>query len=288
MIHCGDIEIKKDILLCSLEQSLDSIAIVGLDGRYMYVNEIFAKKYGSTQKELLGKKIRLVRPEKPNDFFYQTLFNEVLKQKKFDGILANKGKDGTLHSLHQIISPVIFEGKTQYFFMIGRDVKNSMKREQELQEIAYTDNLTKLYNRHAFEQLTHSLDNVPLTLVLCDIDYFKRVNDVYGHIIGDKVLLELAKLFQASLRKDDLIFRWGGEEFIFIIRSSLSNSIQVIEKIRQTIEEIFFDEDIKLSCSFGMTQLINDDIQKSIAKADALLYKSKNEGRNKISYELKP
>lgn len=284
MIHCSDIEIKKDILLCSLEQSLDSIAVISLDGRYMYVNEIFAKKSGYTQKELIGKKISFVNPERPNDIFYQTLFKEVLRQKKFDGILINKRKDGTFYSYHQIISPVTLEGDVQYLFMVGRDVKNHLKREQELQEIAYTDNLTKLYNRHAFEQLTHSLDNVPLTLVLCDIDYFKKVNDVYGHIIGDKVLLELANLFKTSLRKEDLIFRWGGEEFIFIIRSCFRNSIQIIEKIRQTIEENFFEKDIKLSCSFGMTPLITDNIQKSIAKADALLYKSKKEGRNKISY----
>lgn len=122
-------------------------------------------------------------------------------------------------------------------------------------------------------------------MIIFDIDYFKSVNDTFGHLVGDKVLIETAKLISKNLRKADVFGRYGGEEFIIICTETNLNSAYLLaEKLRINIEKHLFDEVGQKTISLGVSKLnVADTFDSLIKKADSALYNSKNRGRNRTT-----
>lgn len=164
------------------------------------------------------------------------------------------------------------------------------ENEKELLRISITDKLTGLYNRAYFiEKLNQvMLENKrygkQIALVLLDIDHFKLVNDTYGHLMGDKVLIELGQILKENVRETDCLARWGGEEFaIILLNTSLESAASIAEKIRKKIEVASIENYVKISASFGITELLDSDDSESIFKrVDNSLYLAKLTGRNKV------
>lgn len=158
--------------------------------------------------------------------------------------------------------------------------------------LSLTDELTGLSNRRCFEQtfekefLRAQRYNNKLTLVMFDIDYFKHVNDTYGHQCGDYILQQVSNAALQTFRKTDTIFRFGGEEFMVILtETDIEHSIIPLERFRKTIETLglkYHGEDVNITVSIGACQLTKDIPTKEILieKADNALYKAKNQGRN--------
>jgi diguanylate cyclase (GGDEF)-like protein len=123
-----------------------------------------------------------------------------------------------------------------------------------------------------------------LSLVFFDIDHFKKVNDVFGHLAGDEVLRHIAHLVKSSLRKSDLIARWGGEEFIILLpNTGLDVAIRLAQNIRKIVAIEKFEDVGYLTCSFGVTQLGEDEEEDSVLRRiDTLLYQAKENGRNTV------
>jgi diguanylate cyclase (GGDEF)-like protein len=153
----------------------------------------------------------------------------------------------------------------------------------------YTDDLTKLdnkrsYNNHIKENLRlYDKYEMPFSMIIFDIDFFKRVNDNYGHLVGDKVLKELGSLVISNIRGVDTAFRIGGEEFALILKNtSLNNAVIVADKLRKVVEqELKTIKDQTITISLGVTQVINGDTTDSIyTRADTCLYTAKRKGRN--------
>ena len=178
--------------------------------------------------------------------------------------------------------------------VICTDQSEAMRYQEELQRVAHYDPLTGLANRSHFEALsTNALarsqrDGAPVTLLLCDVDLFKRINDQYGHAVGDEVLVAMAKVLAANLREGDVLARWGGEEFLALMPASpLDAACATAERIRTAIEQTPLDvgqAPIALTMSFGVAQVHSaEDLQAAIARADKALYQSKNAGRNRVS-----
>jgi len=121
--------------------------------------------------------------------------------------------------------------------------------------------------------------------MIFDIDFFKRVNDTYGHNTGDKILMEFTQVVKNSIREIDIFGRWGGEEFILIVEDSDENNIfSFAEKIRKSIENHNFYKNIKITTSVGIGLLKEEDsIENVISRADEALYISKNDTRNKTT-----
>lgn len=118
-----------------------------------------------------------------------------------------------------------------------------------------------------------------------DIDHFKKINDTYGHTVGDEVLKKLPETVKIDIRKGDLFVRWGGEEFIIVLANTeLLEAQKVADHVRKAIEKELFHEKIdQVTCSFGVTDYHKgDSIDSIINRADAALYKAKNSGRNRI------
>ncbi len=123
-----------------------------------------------------------------------------------------------------------------------------------------------------------------MSLVFFDIDHFKKVNDVFGHLAGDEVLRHIAHLVKSSLRKSDLIARWGGEEFIILLpNTGLDVAIRLAQNIRKIVAIEKFEDVGYLTCSFGVTQLGEDEEEDSVLRRiDTLLYQAKENGRNTV------
>jgi diguanylate cyclase len=163
-----------------------------------------------------------------------------------------------------------------------------------------TDHLTKAYNRKSFdEQLKnhHSLFNIsknPVSLITLDIDFFKKINDAYGHDIGDFVLKECVVLLQEIFnRKEDFVARIGGEEFAVILPDSrVEDAVRMAEEAMAKIRrEVFIqgELEIKFTVSMGIAQLLNGEkVDQWLKRADQALYQSKNTGRNKYTVATNP
>jgi diguanylate cyclase (GGDEF)-like protein len=132
--------------------------------------------------------------------------------------------------------------------------------------------------------------NTPLSLVLFDIDHFKKINDTYGHVVGDQVLVQLSRFVPTLIRSMDLLARWGGEEFLILLPGSDGPmALQVAEKLREAISNLVFDDVVSITCSFGVTQYAaTETAAQFIARADGALYRAKADGRNRTKLALQP
>lgn len=171
--------------------------------------------------------------------------------------------------------------------------------EGRLRKQATLDPLTGLNNRRHFETLaTHVLarsqrDGTPVTLLLCDVDHFKRVNDERGHAVGDEVLMAIARMLGQNLRDGDVVARWGGEEFVALMPASpLDKACATAERIRAAVQATPLEVDatpLALTLSFGVAQVHGvQDLHAAIARADKALYDAKNAGRNRVSAAQEP
>ena len=157
--------------------------------------------------------------------------------------------------------------------------------------MAIYDNLTGIYNRHMFlevfekELANQSRYDRDLSLIMFDIDHFKRINDTYGHGVGDQVLKALAVLVGDNLRKSDTFARWGGEEFLILLTETDRDSARrVAESLRSRIESHRFNNIQGVTCSFGVTE-VREGESSTIAiidRVDKLLYRAKGQGRNRV------
>lgn len=159
--------------------------------------------------------------------------------------------------------------------------------------LSETDALTKLNNRRCFENCfdkefarAKRYGN-KLSIGIIDVDFFKKINDTYGHLCGDYILQEVAYNIVNNFRQTDFVFRYGGEEFTVILTETSAESAQIpFERLRKTIEEQFFkydNKDIKVTISAGISS--NTELQDAwdmLDEADKALYKAKNNGRNRV------
>jgi len=167
---------------------------------------------------------------------------------------------------------------------------------KELEKLAITDALTGLYNsRHFFSQIKTELKRYnrysrSLSLLILDIDFFKDYNDTWGHLEGDKVLMEIGKTINACMRSMDTAYRYGGEEFAILLpETRLQKACVVGARIKDNISSQVFEPEpgIKrsITVSIGATELVEgEDIRSFISRTDKALYKSKETGRNKLTY----
>lgn len=168
---------------------------------------------------------------------------------------------------------------------------------EQIQRLAAIDPLTNLFNRRfgmtrLKDEYARSIrTNIPLGIIILDLDNFKKVNDNYGHLGGDKVLVTTAKLIKKNAREGDIVIRYGGEEFLMILPgASLENTYNLAEKIRRNIEDSvisYGDFKIKVTSSFGITSIPEKDYSDEVevlSAVDEALYLSKENGRNQTTY----
>jgi diguanylate cyclase (GGDEF)-like protein len=162
-------------------------------------------------------------------------------------------------------------------------------RNQKIQLLADTDKLTGLFNREKFDQYLTNLigsdeqSDTSLSLLLLDVDHFKKINDTKGHLEGDRILKGLADVLKSKMRPSDLLARWGGEEFVVVLPDTkLDSAKDFAERLRTHVEQNTI-VGVNVSVSIGITQLTaTDNIDALLSRADKALYQAKSNGRNRI------
>jgi diguanylate cyclase (GGDEF)-like protein len=182
-------------------------------------------------------------------------------------------------------------GDTILKFLSGADLESQYH--ETIYRMTIIDGLTEIHNkRYLVEQLDRELSRAtrhgrPLTLVMCDIDHFKLVNDELGHLAGDHVLKELAQLIKGRLRPDDVIARYGGEEIAIVLpETDLAGGILIADELRQMVERevfVFEDDEVEITLSFGVAQHKPSwDWYAFVKASDEQLYVAKRAGRNRV------
>jgi diguanylate cyclase (GGDEF)-like protein len=188
------------------------------------------------------------------------------------------------------------QGKPLFLSGIVFDISEKKQAEERLNEeneILYqksiTDELTDILNRRGIldylkrELSTHQDQPLLLSVLLLDIDWFKNINDIYGHLIGDQILKEFSTLLKSHLRDTDVIGRYGGEEFLIVFPDTSSDEAHVIaERLREIVSTHLFTEGIHLTFSGGIYHLQGASLYDLINQADINLYEAKRQGKNRI------
>lgn len=282
----------------AIEQATTTVVMMDSNAIIEYVNPAFEKSSGYSSNEVIGRDTTFLKSGLTSEDVYDQLWKTAKGGNTWEGELINRKKDGSIYYEETRITPVIDnDGKIISFLSIKQDITERKKLEEKLIESSIRDALTKIYNRrYVFERLEQISelykrkgDNFSVTIL--DIDFFKNVNDIYGHPGGDFILQEFSRVLIKSIRTSDVLGRYGGEEFIIIfIDSDRDYSKTIIERILKEVRNTTFNyngNEIKFTFSAGISDASESDINNFsfeylINEADKRLYKAKETGRNKV------
>lgn len=288
--HLHDIDYRDMV-----ENSLDLIIKVNLSGHYTYVNPAFCALYATTPEALLGRHYAddVVEEDRTMvDEFMSKLFTPPYtvsfthRENTAQGVrrLEWTGK-GLTNAAGELVE----------FVGIARDVTDRLDLIDKLAQQANHDDLTGLANRRFLMQqarleLARAIRyQYPLSLLMLDIDHFKKVNDQHGHLSGDMVLKQLGQELKLFLREHDLVGRIGGEEFVMLLpETSLDDATAIAERLRQSVEKltlsILNEQAITITVSIGVASAMEEEqnLDNIWQTADERLYQAKTSGRNRV------
>ncbi|WP_051524423.1 GGDEF domain-containing protein [Sulfurihydrogenibium subterraneum] len=259
---------------------------------YELINQFNQKAKNDITEKLSSKESFVIFKEIDEKIISATFYSiKNLLQNKHVGFIVSYEEDNTFS-----ISEKTFLTALGFLFtlliIINIFIFYVLKLKKVAEEKAITDKLTGLFNRNIIDNLVEieyersKRTGKPISVILFDIDHFKKINDTYGHDKGDYVLKTVAQIARKTLRKSDYIIRWGGEEFLIILpETDLKGAITVAEKIRQNVENFYFKDISKVTVSLGVTQIKkNENLENAIKRADQALYLAKNKGRNRVEF----
>jgi len=176
---------------------------------------------------------------------------------------------------------------------LQHEIEERTRMQEELQRLATTDTLTGLRNRRAFNEFMEleikraERHGNALSLIMFDIDDFKRINDTFGHHVGDDVLIHVAKLIGERIRASEILARWGGEEFIILLpQSNVEHAVHLAGELRERMQAHAFPGAGTVTASFGVTRFsVGDSMDSLLQRADAAVYRAKANGRNRVEGE---
>jgi diguanylate cyclase (GGDEF)-like protein/PAS domain S-box-containing protein len=285
----------------------DAFIMMNGQGRISYWNPAAERVFGYSAGEAIGRDLhQLLVPER-----YYEVFKKNFKTFKKTGTGGRIGKTSELVALRRdktefpielSLSALKLQGEWHSFGIV-RDISKRKQAEENLREsekryreLSITDDLTKLHNsRHFYARLQVEIERAnryqrPLALFMVDIDGFKKFNDNYGHLTGDKVLAKTGAVIRNALRETDSGYRYGGEEFAVILpETDGSGALQVAERIRLELEATPFplnpDTSRSITASIGISQLLaNEKLSEFIKRADENLYVAKAKGKNQVIF----
>ncbi len=263
------------------------ISITNEKGIIIYVNDAFCDLTGYEKDELIGFTHSKLKSDNIQKETYNSLWKTIKDGKVWEGELENKKKNGQTYWINMKITPKKNLKNDSYEYV---SFSYNISDKKLIEKLAKTDSLTNLANRNRInEELEKAMYNVSryneeVSIMILDIDFFKAVNDKFGHNVGDNLLVEFSNILKDSTRKSDLVGRWGGEEFIIIAPNTNIEAMKTLAlKIKDNVENLKFKYVNRKTCCIGFTQIQKEDkkIEQVIERADNYLYIAKENGRNK-------
>jgi diguanylate cyclase (GGDEF)-like protein/PAS domain S-box-containing protein len=278
------------------ENAWDVIWTMALDGSITYVSPAVQRVRGITPSEAASQSLEEIHPPASAErvrVYYQELFAAIQAGEPpptFRGEQEYYRKDGSIMIGElEVKAQLDSEGGIVQILGVTRDISERKRLEAELKRMAVTDPLTGVHNRrHADEILAgaikrHRRYKLPACLLLIDIDHFKSINDRWGHVDGDAVLVELARRISDNVRDSDMLARWGGEEFLLLVEHCTVEHARVVAEKLQAVLGERFETVGRVSVSIGIADLRTDhDLDSWIRRADSAMYAAKAAGRNSI------
>ncbi|MGB7403680.1 MAG: transporter substrate-binding domain-containing protein [Arcobacter sp.] len=279
---------------------LDTLASIGYEFQQKYFGEL---KIAGKISENLKLSIAVVKEDKTLLTILQKTVNKITNEmhreifSKWIPIKYQKGIDYDLvwkisiGAILFIILVIYWNRKIIKTNKLLQEAKKDIEvKNKELEKLAITDKLTNLYNRRKLDELLQNELNRSerfkhtFAVTILDIDYFKKVNDTFGHQTGDKVLIEISNILRTHIRTTDFVGRFGGEEFVIICPESQKDGVyNLMESIRLDVQNHTFKDIGNITMSFGIALVKENDTSESLLKrADIALYEAKNSGRNKV------
>lgn len=256
------------------------------------VTKAFSHFFGFEKEELIGNSLsNLFVANKYEREFLQ--MKELLQKKeKWSGEMEVHTKNGNKVWMDAVISPYLDEkDEIVSYTAIYHDITDKKR----IQLLSVTDPLTKLYNRQRFNEVCeemlmrqHWTQENTFGLLIADVDHFKNVNDTYGHQVGDAVLIAMADMLTKEIRTNDVLARWGGEEFVILLPDvDIKKATNVADKYRKAIEQMCIPKVGTITASFGVTVFSKGDTQETMMyRSDVGLYRAKKNGRNRVESVL--
>lgn len=294
-----EMEGRNNLLIAALEAAANGIVITDKDAIVIWANPAFGRLTGYSPEEAIGHKPNeLIKSGLQSEVFYRDMWGDLLGGQHWRGELINKRKNGSLYHEELSIAPVKNgKGEITHFIGIKEDITERKAMEAQLQKLASTDPLTGLFNRRVFlEQLEQErakvarLPHYSAVLLMLDLDFFKRVNDDYGHATGDSVLKAFAEITRNTSRAIDIPARLGGEEFAILLSGADKNdALAMAERLREQVATTIIDHKagpVQITVSIGAACILTDDVngEAVLHRADAALYEAKERGRNQTCW----
>jgi diguanylate cyclase (GGDEF)-like protein/PAS domain S-box-containing protein len=275
----------RDLITASLNAAFDAILVTDYVGKIIAVNHAYEKLTGYLAHELLGKTPALLKSGAHDTVFYQEMWQKLNAGLSFSHTFINRRKNGSLFHAEQSIAPIRDEkGKITHFVSVSKDQTDRVKATLLLEDQASKDPLTGMFNRRAGELLLkhNTLIEHAFCVIIADIDHFKKINDVYGHGVGDRVLVNVTGILRDQVRMTDSVVRWGGEEFLIVAPDcELQAAMELAERIRLCVERHVDKEVGSFTISLGVAQSnLNESLSSLVDRADKALYQAKDDGRN--------
>jgi diguanylate cyclase (GGDEF)-like protein/PAS domain S-box-containing protein len=292
-------EAHNRLLVAALQAAANGIVITDRNASIQWVNPAFTQLTGYSLEEVLGKRpAELVKSGLQDQGFYEQMWCCLLAGESWRGEVINRRKDGSYYHEELSIAPVKNSmGEITHFIGIKEDITERKHMEAQLQRLASTDPLTGLLNRRVFlEHLSQDIARLdrftcpPIALLMLDLDYFKHINDTYGHATGDAVLREFADIMRSSSRTIDITARLGGEEFAILLPGAGRNEALIVaERLREQTMATIIDHEkgaVRFTVSIGATALLAHDYDSEsvLHRADIALYAAKDAGRNQTCW----
>ena len=275
-----------------IENSHDAISIFdSKETKYLYANKTALKRNNDALEDIIGKNILEVHKnltKQEIDYIKTCIDNKGI----YNDVLSLKNQDGKNYYVHNMSQYGYFNSQ-KAIISVSSDVTELKKAELQMREMALKDPLTQLFNRYKLDEYSlqefHKFqrDKRHVSLIICDIDFFKHVNDTYGHLVGDSVLQKIANVLKNCVRETDVVARWGGEEFaILLSNTEKEEAITIAEKINKKIASIEYADVGHITISCGVSKLQLGDTQKTwFLRVDNALYEAKENGRNRVVYK---
>jgi diguanylate cyclase (GGDEF)-like protein/PAS domain S-box-containing protein len=289
-------EAKLSLAARVFEQSSEGFVICDPHMNILSVNRAFSEITGYSETEALGQNPSLLKSGRQDADFYRDMWEHINETGSWQGEIWNRRKSGEIYPEWLSISAARGDhGELTHYIGIFSDITQHKKTEEHIRYLAHYDALTGLPNRSLLnDRIKIAIAQAQrrkqqLTLMFIDLDRFKNVNDSLGHLVGDRLLIEVAQRLKTVVRDEDTVSRLGGDEFILLLPATdADGAIRVAEKIIQALTEAFLTEGNELSVtpSIGIAMYPADGQQaeRLLQCADSAMYRAKEAGRNTFRF----